>query len=148
MVDSETLEAIAGDDSRVRYTDDVSELFEFLTSLAAYVCNDPPPSLRRKLPVRALGVRRQRHQWLWHLLVLVEREVRLLLRQYPGYDQVQEDLRALRLVLLYTSAVTKDRTRAGLVGGTAEHCCCSVTCLLTPALTPNPDPVCGARPYI
>ena len=45
MVDSETLEAIAGDDSRVRYTDDVSDLFEFLTSLAAYVCNDPPPSL-------------------------------------------------------------------------------------------------------
>ena len=104
--------------------------------------------MRRKLPVRALGVRRQRHQWPWHRLVLVEREVRDLLRHYPGYDQVQEDLRALRLVLLYTSAVTKDRTRAGLVGGTAEHCCCSVTCLLTPALTPNPDPVCGVRPYI
>ena len=62
--------------------------------------------MRRKLPVRALGVQRQRHQWPWHLLVLVEREVRDLLRQYPGKDQVQEDLRALRLVLLYTFAVT------------------------------------------
>ena len=83
--------------------------------------------MRRKLPVRALGVRRQRHQWLWHLLVLVEREVRDFLRQHPGKDQVQEDLRALRLVLLYTSAITKDMPRAGLVGGTAEHCgCCDV----------------------
>ena len=71
--------------------------------------------MRRKLPVRALGVRRQRHQWPWHRLVLVEREVRDLLRHYPGYDQVQEDLRALRLVLLYTSAVTKrqDTSRTG-----------------------------------
>ena len=40
-VDSDTLEAIAGDDSRVRYTQDVAELFEFLTSLAADVCIDP-----------------------------------------------------------------------------------------------------------
>ena len=38
------LVAIAGDESRVRYTDDVSELFEFLAALLADVCNDPPPN--------------------------------------------------------------------------------------------------------
>ena len=41
----DTLVAIAGDDSRVRYTNDVSELFDYLAPLLAYVCNDPPPSL-------------------------------------------------------------------------------------------------------
>ena len=99
------------------------------------------------MPPLALGVRRQQHQWLWHLLVLVEREVRDLLRQYPGYDRVQEDLQALRLVLLYTSAITKDMPRAGLVGG-PRSIAAAVTYLLTPALTPDPDPVCGVRPYI
>ena len=38
------LVAIAGDESRVRYTDDVSELFAFLAALLADVCNDPPPN--------------------------------------------------------------------------------------------------------
>ena len=38
------LVAIAGDDSRVRYTDDASELFDFLAALLADVCNDPPPN--------------------------------------------------------------------------------------------------------
>jgi len=40
----DTLVAIAGDESRVRYTDDVSELFDFLAALLADVCNDPPPN--------------------------------------------------------------------------------------------------------
>merc|ERR1719223_2661568 len=40
----DTLIAIAGDEDRVRYTGDVSELFDFLDELLAYVCNDPPPS--------------------------------------------------------------------------------------------------------
>ena len=40
-----TLIAIAGDESRVQFTDDVSELFDFLAALLDYVCNDPPPYL-------------------------------------------------------------------------------------------------------
>ena len=38
------LVAIAGDESRVQYTDDASELFDFLAALLADVCNDPPPN--------------------------------------------------------------------------------------------------------
>ena len=40
----DTLIAIAGDESRVQFTDDVSELFDYLDTLQANVCNDPPPN--------------------------------------------------------------------------------------------------------
>ena len=44
-LERDTLVAIAGDESMAQFTDDVSELFDFLTLLVASVCNDPPPLL-------------------------------------------------------------------------------------------------------
>ena len=46
----DTLVAIAGDESRVRFTDDVSDLSDYLAALHAYLCHDrpapsPPPPL-------------------------------------------------------------------------------------------------------
>merc|ERR1712085_154737 len=82
------------------------------------------------------GVRRQRHQWLWHSLVRDERRGDLL-RQRRRRDKVQEDLRSLRLALLHTSAATTHMTSRA--GGAAEDAAAVMHLdLLTPARRPDP----------
>eukprot|EP00964_Phaeocystis_antarctica_P152207 scaffold120019_cov54-Phaeocystis_antarctica.AAC.2 len=89
----------------------------------------------------AANVRRQRPPWLHGHVVPDEREVGDLVRQRRRQGKVQEDLRSLRLVLLFTTSATTTSTReAGLWWGRGGcGCCDALTCSHQPP-APGPDP--------